>query len=491
MNKACTFYKYLVFQNVSSYAGYLTVNKHYNSNLYFWFFPSSGDYTRDPVLVWLQGGPGSPSMYGLLIEHGPFGVNKELKLVLREHAWTNNHSVIYIDSPVGTGFSFTEDDTGYARDQTQVGNELYEALQQFFMIFTELRKTDFFYVPALAYTIHKKNCDAKEKINLKGIAIGNGYTDPIHQTGYAAYVYHLGLVDSKTSNQIDKLEKLNKDTERLNWFEELVRKNHILLFLSAIDCNLNGDWTQALDLWDEALSTISGQSKVNIYNYLQDGGVVDEDPMVEFLSGPDVRRAIHVGNATFGSNKVHLYLEEDMTRSMAPWFVEIANNYRVLLYSGQLDIIVGYPLTLNFLKNVEFHGIQEYRKAKRDVWHVNEEVAGYSKTGGNFTEVLVRNAGHMVPTDQPKWAEDMIYKFTRNKPINHIKMNLHITLLPLPVYISIACYAFTSHINPLKLQDVEYHGTDVGEELILTPPLEQVKMKKDEAAATITLDVFD
>nr|CAI5862691.1 unnamed protein product [Callosobruchus analis] len=117
---------------------------HYNSNLYFWFFPSSGDYTRDPVLVWLQGGPGSPSMYGLLIEHGPFGVNKELKLVLREHAWTNNHSVIYIDSPVGTGFSFTEDDTGYARDQTQVGNELYEALQQFFMIFTELRKTDFF-----------------------------------------------------------------------------------------------------------------------------------------------------------------------------------------------------------------------------------------------------------------------------------------------------------------------------------------------------------
>nr|CAI5831221.1 unnamed protein product [Callosobruchus analis] len=389
-------------KNVSSYAGYLTVNKHYNSNLYFWFFPSSGEYTTDPVMVWLQGGPGSPSMYGLLIEHGPFGINKDLKLVLREHAWTNNHSVIYIDSPVGTGFSFTEDDKGYARNQTQVGNELYEALQQFFMIFPELRKNDFFvtgesyggkYVPALAYTIHKKNYNAKEKINLKGIAIGNGYTDPIHQTGYAAYVYQLGLVDNETSNQIDKLEKL------------------------AIDCNLNGDWTQALDLWNEALSTISGQSKVNIYNYLQDGGVGDEDLMIEFLNGPDVRRAIHVGNSTFGSNKVHLYLEEDITRSMASWFVEVANNYRVLLYSGQLDIIVAYPLTLNFLKNVEFHGIQEYRKAKRDVWHVNEEVAGYSKTGGNFTEVLVRNAGHMVPTDQSKWAEDMIYKFTRNKPI--------------------------------------------------------------------------
>nr|CAI5834661.1 unnamed protein product [Callosobruchus analis] len=139
--------------------------------------PSSGDYARDPALVWLQGGPGSPSMYGLLIEHGPFGVNKKLKLELREHAWTNNHSVIYIDSPVGTGFSFTEDDKGYARDQTQVGNEFYEALQQFFMIFPELRKSDSFvtgesyegkYVPALAYTIHKN----KAKVTLSKLIFG-------------------------------------------------------------------------------------------------------------------------------------------------------------------------------------------------------------------------------------------------------------------------------------------------------------------------------
>nr|CAH7730060.1 unnamed protein product [Callosobruchus chinensis] len=106
-----------------------------------------------------------------------------------------------------------------------------------------------------------------------------------------------------------------------------------------------------------------------------------------------------------------------MSKSMAPWFVEVANHYRVLLYTGQLDIIVAYPLTLNFLENVEFNGIQEYREAKRDKWYVGQEVAGYSKTGGNFTEVLVRNAGHMVPTDQPKWAEDLIYRFTRNKPI--------------------------------------------------------------------------
>ncbi|VEN52591.1 unnamed protein product, partial [Callosobruchus maculatus] len=389
-------------KNVRSYAGYLTVNKLYNSNLYFWFFPSNGDHTRDPVVVWLQGGPGSPSMYGLLIEHGPFGINKDLKLELREHAWTNNHSVIYIDNPVGTGFSFTENDKGYARNQTQVGNELYEALQQFFKIFPELRKNDFFvtgesyggkYVPALAYTIHKKNPHAKDKINLKGIAIGNGYTDPIHQTGYAAYVYELGLVDKETADTIDKLEK------------------------SAVDFISKGDLDKAGALWNQALRIIITHSKVNIYNYLQEGGVNDEDLMIKFLNGADLRRAIHVGNTTFGSNEVYRNLQEDMPRSIAPWFAEVANNYRVLLYSGQLDIIVAYPLTLNFLQNAEFEGIRQYREASRHIWYVDHEVAGYTKTGTNFTEVLVRNAGHMVPSDQPKWAEDLIYKFTRNKSI--------------------------------------------------------------------------
>ncbi|CAG0910259.1 unnamed protein product, partial [Cyprideis torosa] len=34
-------------------------------------------------------------------------------------------------------------------------------------------------------------------------------------------------------------------------------------------------------------------------------------------------------------------------------------NYKVLFYSGQLDIIVAYPLTLNFLKNLEWSGQAE------------------------------------------------------------------------------------------------------------------------------------
>ncbi|XP_013864126.1 putative serine carboxypeptidase CPVL, partial [Austrofundulus limnaeus] len=95
--------------NVKSYSGYLTVNKQFNSNLFFWFFPAlMGAGDKAPVLLWLQGGPGGTSMFGLFVEHGPYVVYKNLTVGMRDFAWTSRYSVLYIDNPVGTGFSFTD-----------------------------------------------------------------------------------------------------------------------------------------------------------------------------------------------------------------------------------------------------------------------------------------------------------------------------------------------------------------------------------------------
>lgn len=40
---------------IENYAGYFTVNKEYNSNLFFWFFPAKENTNDAPVLLWLQG----------------------------------------------------------------------------------------------------------------------------------------------------------------------------------------------------------------------------------------------------------------------------------------------------------------------------------------------------------------------------------------------------------------------------------------------------
>lgn len=115
-----------LFLDVVSYAGYLTVNEDYDSNLFFWFFPANGterlyeddrdfegddgegnkkkkipitrgpkpkpnnkppkksnrDWAEDkPVVLWLQGGPGSSSLFGLFTENGPFFVNDDQQTI--------------------------------------------------------------------------------------------------------------------------------------------------------------------------------------------------------------------------------------------------------------------------------------------------------------------------------------------------------------------------------------------------------------------------
>ncbi|KAF2895434.1 hypothetical protein ILUMI_10738 [Ignelater luminosus] len=404
--------KFKGLDHIRSYAAYLTVNEKYNSNMFFWFFPSQTDYANDPVVLWLQGGPGATSLIGLFTENGPFIITAEQNIKLRKITWTQNHSVLYIDNPVGTGYSFTNVG-GYSRNEVDVGENLYKALLQFFQLFPELQKNDFFisgesyggkYVPAVSYTIYKNNPSAKQKINLQGLSIGNGLSDPEHQLKYGEYLYQIGLIDTNTRQLVQEYE-----AEGIKYIQN---KQWIKAF-KLFDDLLNGDMNNRSSLF----KNITGFD--NYFNYLIAKDISkDMNYMGKFIQSAEVRSTIHVGNATFhGENQiVEINLISDIMQSVAPWISELLSHCRVLIYNGQLDIIVAYPLTMNYLKGLNFNGADEYKKAVRHQWRVDNYLAGYVKQAGNLTEAMVRNAGHMVPGDQPRWALDLITRFTRNKP---------------------------------------------------------------------------
>ncbi|XP_062549800.1 vitellogenic carboxypeptidase-like [Armigeres subalbatus] len=394
-----------------SYTGFFTVDKRYNSNLFFWYFPAKNDSANAPVLLWLQGGPGASSLFGLFEENGPFFISKNLKAVPRQYSWHINHNLIYIDNPVGTGFSFTDNEDGYARNQTQVGDNLYEALIQFFQLFPDLQKNAFYasgesyagkYVPAIGYTIHKNNPSAKIKINLQGLAIGNGYSDPLNQLDYGDYLYQLGLIDINAKERFDHDEAAAA---------ECVKQNDYQCAFQLMDELLNGDEEGA-----SYFKNISGF--VTYYNYLN----TVEDPqdefyLIGFLKLAETRTAIHVGDLPYHDldsvNKVFQYLKHDILDTVAPWIAELLSHYRMMIYNGQLDIICAYPMMVNYLKNLPFDGADQYQTAGRYIYYVDGEIAGYFKLVNNLLEVLIRDAGHMVPRDQPKWAFVMINTFTK------------------------------------------------------------------------------
>ncbi|XP_046403551.1 venom serine carboxypeptidase-like [Ischnura elegans] len=395
--------------NITSYAGYLTVNKEFNSNLFFWFFPSEVDVSKAPVILWLQGGPGASSLFGLFTENGPFFIEKDnATLKLRDYSWTKSYSLIYIDNPVGTGYSFTESDHGYATNETTVGKDLYNGIIQFFQLFPELQRNDFYltgesyagkYVPALAYTIHSNIQTAPFKINLMGLAMGNGYCDPERMMNPGDYMYQIGLVDEKA-----RLYFKGKEELALKY----MRENDWIAAFKVMDETMDSD----LSPYKSYFYNVTGFTFA--YNYLHDHEESTFGDLGVFVQSLEFRKAVHVGNRPFdgGSGIVERYLMADVMQSVKPWVEELLDaGYKVLVYNGQLDIAVPYPLTVEFLRALNWKGSEEYLEAKREKWMVGEFLAGYSKTAGTLTEVLVRNSGHMVPTDQPKVAFALLEDF--------------------------------------------------------------------------------
>lgn len=396
-----------------SYSGFFTVDKKFNSTMFFWYFPvENASIVDPPVLLWLQGGPGATSLFGLFEENGPFYIGKQLKAIPREYSWHKTHHLIYIDNPVGTGFSFTDSDEGYSRNEIEVAENLYQALVQFFRLFPNLQKRPFYvsgesyagkYIPAIGYTIHSKNSNAQLKINLQGLAIGNGYSDPLNQLDYGDYLYQLGLIDMNAKARFDNDEAKAADC---------IKKNDYKCALQIMNNLMDGD--------DSFFKNISGYE--TYYNYLHTGeDPTDELYLLDFLMLPETRKAIHVGDLPFQTaDKVEKFLEPDILDSVAPLIIDLLAHYRMLIYNGQLDIICAYPMMVNYLKNLPFDGADEYKMAKRYIFGVDGEIAGYFKLVNNLLEVLIRDAGHMVPRDQPKWAYVMINTFTTGKSLTKL-----------------------------------------------------------------------
>ncbi|CAG7822609.1 unnamed protein product, partial [Allacma fusca] len=97
---------------MTSYSGYLTVNEAYNSNLFFWLFPAIENPDTSSVILVVNSVPGVSLMQGIFLENGPFTLNDNLELTEQNYTWAKTHTLIYIDTPVGAGFSFTDNEDG-------------------------------------------------------------------------------------------------------------------------------------------------------------------------------------------------------------------------------------------------------------------------------------------------------------------------------------------------------------------------------------------
>ena len=90
-------------------------------------------------------GPGSSSMYGLFAENGPIYVSEDgTELVMRNTTWANQYDIMFIDNPVGTGFSYTMNPNGFVTDESEVGADLLQFLYTFYELYPERQSQPLF-----------------------------------------------------------------------------------------------------------------------------------------------------------------------------------------------------------------------------------------------------------------------------------------------------------------------------------------------------------
>jgi len=201
------------------YSGFFTIDAATESNTYFMFSMAKSGRVDAPVLLWLNGGPGASSLLGFYDELGPFGIGPKLDIEPRAVSWNNDAHLLALDNPLGVGYSHTASLARMATNQTTVGADLCAAMAQFYKLFPQLRANPFYatgesyagkYIPAVAYTIHERNkaVPPAERINLAGIAIGDGAFDPATQfTGFGPLLFNIGLADTRAAKVYDEYDK--------------------------------------------------------------------------------------------------------------------------------------------------------------------------------------------------------------------------------------------------------------------------------------------
>ncbi|KAK7442007.1 hypothetical protein VKT23_016284 [Stygiomarasmius scandens] len=174
-------------------SGYIDVGT--NMSMWFWFFEARESPETAPFTLWLNGGPGCSSMIGLFQENGPCLVNENLTTTLNPFSWNNLSNMIYIDQPIGTGFSFGTDTVNSTDSAAPF---VWTAFQVLFESpeFSKFQKREFIfatesygghYGPSFVTFFDEQNAKIQsgeiqgEEINVSALMINNGWYDPLIQ----------------------------------------------------------------------------------------------------------------------------------------------------------------------------------------------------------------------------------------------------------------------------------------------------------------------
>ncbi len=401
-------------ENVVQHKGYIDLNDTHDSHYFYWFFESRSNASTDPLVLWLTGGPGCSSMLALFGENGPFLMNGTDKPVTNPYSWNSFANLLYVDQPVGTGFSYASSLIDEDTNEKEIAKAMSKFLTGFYTKYPKYSYLDLYiigesyaghYVPSIGQYLVKTNTVASNQ--LKGVGIGNGWVDPkIQYKAYAQYAYQQHLINEtvlKVAN--DLYDACFVFIESRLWPVAFYECQIIEFFvLESAERHIN----RSINPYDVRIPC---KAPPLCYDF---------DPVTKLLNDKDVQADLGVNRNWEQCTKiVELFLIHDWIQQFQSDVASILEgNRRVLVYSGKEDYICNYLGGLAWANTTKWNGQDSFSKASFKNWSVDGSIAGEVKNSGPFTFLAVEGAGHMVPLDQPKHALDMLRRFLGDLPFD-------------------------------------------------------------------------
>ena len=432
------------------YSGYIETETPKNS-LFYIYTPSQTNPDTDPLLLWLNGGPGCSSLIGFLTEIGPvISPLYSFEWKVNEYSWNKNLNVLYIESPAGVGFTKSIPDPVYDEEE-KVAKSLRYALENFFPLFSELSGREFYiagesyagvYIPYLTMEI----LNSGSEINLKGILIGNpltyfptdaersdvefGYSHGIISKesfeDFENKCYHLPLEgiynNNKNNNTINDNEieprnvshKCNEIRQTIsNCFQGLDNygiyrpcpqgkynnNRDKLSYKYSILHNLKNFKKQNKKNSNKKIKNEEEELEIDILQ-----GYCDSDNAIDILLNNNTikkKLAVNVEKNWTQCSNINYTLHESI--SFYEQFLPLhKDNIKVWIMSGDTDAVLPTLGTLRWIKHLNSSVSSDWEQYRDE----NNQVCGMKISYENgLTLITAKGAGHMIPQDKPKIAE--------------------------------------------------------------------------------------
>ncbi|XP_033131152.1 serine carboxypeptidase-like 2 [Brassica rapa] len=334
--------------------GYIGVGEEEEVQLFYYFIKSERNPKEDPLLLWLSGGPGCSSIHGLLFENGPLTMKLEEyngtlpSLVSTTYSWTKTTSIIFLDQPVGTGFSYSRTQLVDKPSDSGEAKRVHEFLQKWLGKHEEFISNPLYVggdsysgkvVPALVQEISKGNYQCcKPPINLQGYVLGNPLTEfETDMNSRIPFAHGMALISDELYESLKIICKgkyVNVDpsnTECLKLVEEYNK------------CTETVNPFLILEPFYEAETPDS-----YIYRYLL---------ATYWANDESVRKALQINKESIG-RWIRCNLDIPYTQdiiSSVPYQVDNSiDGYRSLIYSGDHDLGMPYLGTQAWIRSLNY-----------------------------------------------------------------------------------------------------------------------------------------